>query len=94
MRIVREAGFNLGLGLAGIVNIFSPEAIVIVGGLTQMGEPYLQTALDTAKERSYVHKLRPVDFRVSAAATDSAAVGAALVAFESVTLDRTRPTSK
>lgn len=35
MSVVRRAGWFLGIGLANCVNIFSPEAIVIGGGLVE-----------------------------------------------------------
>jgi glucokinase len=36
--IVKKAAYFLGLGLAGVVNILNPDAIIFSGGLSQVGE--------------------------------------------------------
>jgi glucokinase len=36
-RLWREIGYNIGIGLASVVNIFNPEIIVIGGGISKAG---------------------------------------------------------
>ena len=40
--VVRDTAYYLGAGLANLVNIFNPEAIVICGGVTRAGERLFQ----------------------------------------------------
>jgi predicted NBD/HSP70 family sugar kinase len=51
--IIESAGRYLGMGLASVINAFNPEAIVIGGGLVNMGETYLGPALEEARSRSF-----------------------------------------
>ena len=50
--IIESAGQYLGIGLASIINAFNPQAIVLGGGLINMGETILTPALDTMKARA------------------------------------------
>ncbi len=49
---LKEAGRNLGLGLAAAINIFSPEAIILMGGLTGSWNIYVEHAIKEASRRS------------------------------------------
>jgi glucokinase len=51
--IIDTAGRYLGIGLASIINAFNPQAIVIGGGLTHMGERLLGPAMTTARRRAF-----------------------------------------
>jgi|SRR5579859_2585653 len=46
-RIVRETAEDLAFGLSHVAHLFHPEAIVLGGGLSGVGEP-LRTAVETA----------------------------------------------
>lgn len=46
--ILKEAGKNLGIGLANIINILNPEIIIIGGGLSSLGDLILRPAKETA----------------------------------------------
>jgi glucokinase len=50
--IWKRAGENLGIGLAGIVNTFNPEVIVIGGGLSKAGKLLFGSVTDTVKHRA------------------------------------------
>ena len=58
--IIASAGRYFGLGLATMINAFNPEAIVIGGGLTEIGEDYLGPALEVAKQRSFEQPFQDV----------------------------------
>jgi glucokinase len=47
---VKRLGYYLGLGLANIVTLFSPEAIALGGGLMKSGALFLDDALNTMRE--------------------------------------------
>jgi glucokinase len=51
--IIHRAGYYLGLGLVGILNIFDPQALILGGGLVNMGDLYLGPALDTARKGAF-----------------------------------------
>jgi len=84
IEIIEEAGRYLGIGIAALVNIFSAELVVVGGGLTALGDLYLQPARDALYESSYVYRLRPAQLEVGQFATDAGIRGAALLAFEAL----------
>jgi glucokinase len=51
--IIDAAGRYLGIGLASIINAFNPQAIVVGGGLTNMGERLLGPAREEARRRAF-----------------------------------------
>lgn len=51
--ILARAARYLGVGLANYINIFNPEAIVVGGGVTNIGERLLRPAFALAKARAF-----------------------------------------
>jgi glucokinase len=45
--IVEQTGFYLGVWLAGMITLLDPEAIVMGGGVSQIGKPLFRTIRDT-----------------------------------------------
>jgi glucokinase len=80
MAIIQSAGRYLGIGLASIINIFNPQAIIIGGGLVNLGEALLGPAIEIARARSFAQPF--VDVRIVEAELGdrSAALGALAVA--------------
>jgi len=81
--IVVEAGRRLGVGIAGLVNVVDPALVVVGGGVAGAGdlllEPARRSFADTVEGRGY----RPdVPIVEAALGTDSAAIGAALLALD------------
>ncbi len=60
--IIASAGRYLGIGLASLINVFNPQAIVLGGGLTNMGDAILGPAVETARTRSFAQSF--VDVRI------------------------------
>lgn len=58
--IIEAAGRYFGVGLASIINTLNPQAIVIGGGLVNMGEAYLGPALEVARTRSFPQSFEDV----------------------------------
>jgi glucokinase len=79
-RIIRQAGHDLGVGLASAINLLSPEVVVLGGGVIAIGERYLSPAREAARFYSYVQRLRPAGIVVAALPGEAAARGAALLA--------------
>jgi glucokinase len=83
--IVVEAGRRLGVGIAGLVNVLDPTLVVVGGGVAGAGDLLLEPArrayTDTVEGAAY----RPdVPIVEAALGTDSAAIGAALLALDTV----------
>jgi len=82
MDVVFEYADYLGLGLHNLVETLNPGVVILGGGLTAWGEPYL----DRARER-YRHLVEitihdPPEIRLSALGADAAVIGAIALAFE------------
>ncbi len=77
--IFEGAAEYIGLGIAGLVNLFSPEAILIGGGVSQAGELLFKSVRETVSARTINTiyrdiKIRPVTFGMKAAAMGSIAL--------------------
>ncbi len=51
-QIMEKAGEHLGVAIAGLVNIFNPDMIVVGGGVAQIGDLFLEPVRKTVAERS------------------------------------------
>jgi glucokinase len=60
IRILRQAGRYLGIGLAAYLDIFNPEVIIIGGGLRHMRENYLGPAEEEMRRRAQAEPLKAV----------------------------------
>jgi glucokinase len=79
--ILREAGKALGVGLATIMNILSPEAIILSGGLVGAWNIYVQEAIREASRRAYKDIFDSVKIIPSSLGDDAGVVGAASLVF-------------
>lgn len=80
--ILREAGKNLGIGVANIINIFSPCAIILAGGLTGAWNIYVKSAIAEASKRAFRELYNHTEIIRSSLGDDAGIVGAARVVFE------------
>jgi glucokinase len=78
--IIETAGRYLGIGLASIINAFNPQAIVIGGGLTNIGERLLGPARIEARRRSFEQAFEDVRLLEWELGERCAALGAIAVA--------------
>jgi glucokinase len=78
--IIREAGRYLGVALASMINAFNPQAIVLGGGLTNMGDDLLGPAIETARTRSFAQSFVDVRIGEGELGERAAALGAVAVA--------------
>lgn len=60
IRILRRAGYYLGIGLAAYVDVFNPEMVIIGGGLRHMRDFYLGPAEQEMARRAMAEPLRVV----------------------------------
>jgi len=61
----RQAGHYLGVALAGFVNVFDPEVIVIGGGVAKAGDLLLEQARVTMESQAMTQPLKGVHLTVS-----------------------------
>ncbi len=76
--VVDQAADFLGIGMANIVNIFDPEAIIIGGGLVEkLGEPFLDRAREVMKKRAMPRLVDGVRVLQAQLGDDAVVTGAA-----------------
>ena len=77
--VFAEAGRYLGIGLAGLVNIFNPEVIAIGGGVANAGRFILDPARDSLRQQALERPLRDVRILVAELGGQVGALGMAAV---------------
>lgn len=80
--VVREAGKHLGTGIANIINIMGPEAIILTGGLLGAWNIYIEAAINEAAKRALKELYNKVSIVPSELADDAGMIGAAGLVFE------------
>lgn len=79
--ILKDAGRFLGVGIANIINIMSPEAIILTGGLVGAWNIYVQEAIKEASRRAFKELFESVKIIPSSLGDDAGIVGAASLVF-------------
>ncbi len=77
LRAVRKAGSHLGVLLQNLTSAYDPARIVLGGALVDLGDAFLQPALQTLEEHLAAAGLEPPTLQVSRHGADAVAVGAA-----------------
>jgi glucokinase len=79
--VLKEAGRYLGAGIANLINIMSPEAVILTGGLTGAWDIYIKEAIREASRRAFKGLFESVSIVPSSLGGDDAGVlgAAALV---------------
>ncbi len=80
--IIERAGRYLGLGLAGLLNCFNPEALILGGGLVGLGDLYLEPARRAAREGAFAQIVADVTISVAKSGERAGALGAAALIME------------
>jgi glucokinase len=83
--IFEQVGRRLGEGIAGLVNILDPEAVVVGGGVAEEGDLILDPARRAFSEAVEAPEHRPdVPILQAALGNDAGAIGAAALALETL----------
>jgi glucokinase len=82
--LLKNAGRYLGIGIATMINIMSPEAIVLAGGLTGAWDIYVQEAMKEASKRAYTEVFERVKIIPSLLMDDAGIIGAAGLVFRAI----------
>ncbi|RMF46013.1 MAG: ROK family transcriptional regulator [Anaerolineae bacterium] len=75
-QIVQDAGHYLGIAIANIINLLNPDAVVIGGGVAQMGDLLLEPIRHTVRERSLGGPINAVRIVSAVLGMRSSAMGA------------------
>jgi glucokinase len=84
--IIRNAGMNLGVRVAYLVNLFNPEVVVIGGGVEKAGDIILEPVKSTVKKLAFSEQANMVKIITSSLGEDAVALGAAALAVREVFL--------
>jgi glucokinase len=79
--VLREAGKYLGVGISNIIHTFSPEAIILTGGLMGAWNIYIREAIKEVSRRTLKHLFDNVTIVPSSLLDDAGIVGSAYLAF-------------
>jgi glucokinase len=83
--IFEEVGRRLGEGIAGLVNVLDPEAVVVGGGVAEEGALILEPARRAFLDAVEAAEARPeVPILQAALGNDAGAIGAAALALEAI----------
>jgi len=78
-KVCREFGENLGLGLANIINMMNPEAVIIGGGIAEAIKPILPVVKAGIKKYVMSPKAKNTPVIISKIGVYAPAIGAALL---------------
>jgi glucokinase len=85
--VVKDAGRYLGVGIASLVNVFNPEAVVLGGGVAgsfDLLRPHIER---TVRRRAFAESARMAKIVSSQLGNDATAVGAAMLARDALEAD-------
>jgi glucokinase len=79
---LKRAGRYLGAGIASMINIFSPDAVILSGGLIGAWDIYIETAIMEASRRAFPELFDSVKILPSRLKDDAGLTGAASLVFK------------
>jgi len=79
-QIIAEAGEQLGIAIAGLVNLINPNMIVVGGSVAQIGDLFLEPARREVRRRSLPASVQAVQITTALLGARSSALGAVVQA--------------
>lgn len=80
VQLLERLGTRLGVGIAGLLNAFAPEQVVIGGGLSRAGDLFLDAARREAGDRALPAIFERVSISLARAGPAAGVIGAGLLA--------------
>ena len=80
--LVSRLGRYLGVGIAGLVNTFEPEYVVVGGGLSRAAHLFLRTAEDEAARRALPALFERVEIGLARGGAHAGVIGAGVLALQ------------
>jgi glucokinase len=78
--LLTRLGTNLGVGIAGYVNVFEPEHLVIGGGLSRAADLFFDRAVEEAGGRALPALWERVSVSLARGGADAGVIGAGVLA--------------
>lgn len=82
VRVMKDMGRMLGIGIASLINIFNPERIVVGGGVKDAWPLFIGATREEIMKRAFAVPAKRTEIVPSELGDDAGMVGAAAVAFE------------
>lgn len=79
-----EAGTAMGIGFAGLVNIFNPEKIILGGSISMVGEYLLPSIRKNVEKHAMTEIAMQTDVGLSAFGPEASLIGAAAIVVDDV----------
>ena len=80
-----EVGHAMGKGIAGLINIFNPEKIILGGPLSVIGEYLLPAIKETITHHSFLPKIdQAAEVQLSSFGSDASLIGAIAIVVHNV----------
>ncbi|WP_260182893.1 ROK family protein [Paenibacillus baekrokdamisoli] len=86
MELFLQSAVHFGIGLANLLNMFHPEAIILGGALINSNERFYQTAIEIARKNTYYYPDYQPVFSKGELREDAVATGAALMVWKGMTI--------
>ncbi len=61
VKVIKETGKLLGVGIASLINVLNPEIVIIGGGIANAGETLFESIRKEVHKRSYLTKINKVE---------------------------------
>jgi predicted NBD/HSP70 family sugar kinase len=87
VQVVSEAAGHLGIAIASLLNLQNPAAVIIGGGLAQVGHRLLEPLREVVLRRTFVSALAASEIKHSELGPLGVAVGAATLVLEAALAD-------
>ena len=91
LRVFERFGRMLGVAIAGYVNVFEPQYIVIGGGLSRASDLYLERAVDEAGSRALPALWKRVTVSLARGGANAGVIGAGVLAAQEAARDTAPP---
>ncbi len=79
--VLKEAGRYLGVGISNMINVLSPEAIILAGGLIGAWNIYIQEAIKEASRRAFKQLFERVKILPSSLGDNAGIIGSSCLVF-------------
>lgn len=83
-RVLQDTGRYLGIGIANLINILNPDAVIISGNIVKAGDIILESIRSTVYSRALSYSVKKVKIINSRLGEKGVAVGAAVLIMESI----------
>jgi glucokinase len=80
--LLRDAGRALGIGIANVINYFSPQAVILTGGLLGAWNIYVDAAVTEASKRAMPELFGRTQIIASSLGDDAGTIGMAALVFD------------